>query len=87
MAVALYLIHISHLETLRSVLLGILIASPVAVPSLLQSPEFLGLLSDFSLAAPYQNSLSAFNWHLANTVSVDIFIEQAQALGPGEFAD
>ena len=86
-AVALYLIHISHLKTSRSIALAILIASPIAIPTLLQSPAFLSLLNDFSLAAPYQNSLSPLNWHLAETVSIDTFIEQAQELDPGEFAD
>ena len=37
--------------------------------------------------APYQNSLSPLNWHLAETVSIDTFVEQAQELDPGEFAD
>ena len=32
-AVALYLIHISHLKTSRSIALAILIASPIAIPT------------------------------------------------------
>lgn len=87
LAIALYLINISHLKTSRSIVLAILIASPIAVPSILQSPEFQSLLDDFTTVAPYQNSLSPFNWHLAETVSIDRFIEQAQELDPGEFAD
>ena len=86
-AIALYLIHISHLKTSRSILLAVLIASPIAVPALLQSPEFRALLNDFSLVASYQNSLSPLNWHFAETVSIDSFVEQAQELDPGEFAD
>ena len=86
-AIIIYLIKISHLKTSRSVLLATLIASPIAIPSILQSPEFQILLDDFTIVAPYQNSLSAFNWHLTETVSIDTFIDQAQQLDPGEFAD
>jgi hypothetical protein len=45
-AVALYLTHISHLKRNRSILLAILIASPIAVPSILQSPEMRAMLDD-----------------------------------------
>jgi hypothetical protein len=86
-AIALYLIHITHLKQSRSYLLAILIASPIAVPSILQSQYLRGLLDDFSPTARYQNSLSPLNWHLKDSVTIDSFIEQAQALHPGEFAD
>jgi len=86
-AIALYLIHISHLKHSRAILLAILIASPIAVPSILQSQHLRSLLDDFSPAAKYQNSLSALNWHLKDEVSIDSFVEQAKTLGPGEFAD
>ena len=86
-AIALYLIHISHLKHNRAILLAILIASPIAVPSILQSQQLRALLDDFSPAAKYQNSLSALNWHLKDSVPIDSFVEQAQALTPGEFAD
>jgi hypothetical protein len=86
-AIALYLTHISHLKQSRAMMLAILIASPIAVPSILQSPHLRALLSDFSLAAKYQNSLSSFNWHLKKSVTIDSFIEQAKELHPGEFAD
>jgi len=86
-AIALYLTHISHLKQSRAIMLAILIASPIAVPSILQSPHLHVLLSDFSLAAKYQNSLSPFNWHLKGSVTIDSFIEQAKDLDPGEFAD
>jgi hypothetical protein len=86
-AIALYLIHISHLKQNRAILLAILIASPIAVPSILQSQHLRTLLDDFSPAAKYQNSLSAFNWHLKDSVSIESFVEQAQELAPGEFAD
>ena len=86
-AIALYLIHISHLKHSRAILLAILIASPIAVPSILQSQHLRSLLDDFSPAAKYQNSLSALNWHLKDSVTIDGFVEQAQALTPGEFAD
>ena len=86
-AIALYLIHISHLKHGRSVLLAVLIASPIAVPALLQSAELKSLLDDFSNAAKYQDNLSTLNWHFKRTVSVERFIEQARSLDPGEFAD
>ncbi|MCP4874595.1 MAG: FHA domain-containing protein [Gammaproteobacteria bacterium] len=86
-AIALYLIHISHLKRGRSILLAILIASPIVVPSLLQSSELRSLLDDFTSSAKYQNNLSAWNWHLKDTVTVEAFIKQAGELEPGEFAD
>lgn len=86
-AIALYLIHISHLQKNRSIILAILIASPIAVPSILQSPELKALLDDFSSAAHYQNSLSSMDLHLRQTVSIETFIEQAQNLEPGAYAD
>jgi len=85
-AIALYLMHISHLRTGKSILLALLIASPIALPSLLQSSELQALLDDFSNVARYQNSLSSINLHLKPTVSIDTFVEQAQTLDPGEFA-
>jgi hypothetical protein len=85
--IALYLIHISHLKRSRSIMLAILIASPIAVPSILQSQHLRALLDDFSAAAKYQKSLSALNWHLKDSVTIDSFVEQAQGLHPGEFAD
>ena len=86
-AIALYLVHISHLRTRRSVLLALLIAGPLAVPSLLRNPQLVALLDDFSNAAPYHNSLSALNWHLGPTLSIEEFAAQAQSLRPGRFAD
>lgn len=86
-AVALYLIHISHIRQGRSLLLAALIAAPIAVPSILQSAELKSMLDDFSPAARYHGSLSSFNLHLAKTVDIESFIEQARNLEPGEFAD
>ena len=86
-AVALYLVHISHLRHGRSIMLAILIASPIAVPSILQTPEVRAMLDDFSSSARYQNNLSPLNWHLKKTIAVERFIEQAGELEPGEFAD
>ena len=86
-AIALYLVHISHIRQGRSILLAVLIASPIAVPSILQSTELKALLDDFSSTARYQNGLSSLNLHLAQTHSIDSFIGQAQELEPGEFAD
>lgn len=86
-AIALYLIHISHLKQGRSITLAMLIASPIAVPAILQSSELHSLLDDFSASARYQNSLSSLNLHLRKTVAIEDFIEQAQDLEAGEFAD
>ena len=86
-AIGLYLIHISHLKHSRSYILALLIASPIAVPSILQSQHLRTLLDDFSSVAKYQNSLSALNWHLKDSVTIDSFVEQARDLHPGEFAD
>jgi hypothetical protein len=86
-AIATYLIHISHIKRDRSIVLALLIASPIAVPSILQSPEMQALLDNFSTSASYHNQLSYINWHLRDTVSIDAFIEQAQEMEAGEFAD
>jgi len=86
-AIAIYLIHISHIKRERSIVLALLIASPIAVPSILQSPELQALLDNFSSSASYHNRLSHLNWHLHDSVSIDRFIEQAKELEPGEIAD
>jgi hypothetical protein len=86
-AIALYLIHISHLGQRRGILLAILIASPIAVPGLLQSSRLHVLLEDFSPAARYHHNLSSLNWHLDERVSIETFIAEARRLDPGEFAD
>ncbi len=86
-AIALYLIHISHIAPSRSAVLAVLIASPIAVSSLFQSPQLQALLDDFSNSARYHNNLSALNWHIKDTVSVERFIDEAARLEPGEFAD
>ncbi|MGD2173428.1 MAG: FHA domain-containing protein [Gammaproteobacteria bacterium] len=86
-AIALYLIHISHFRRSRSILLAMLIASPIAVPGLLQSPRLHALLDDFSAAARYHNDLSSLNLHFDKRVSIETFIDEARGLDPGEFAD
>jgi hypothetical protein len=86
-AIALYLIHISHFRQGRSILLALLIASPIAVPGLLQSPRLHVLFDDFSSAARYHNSLSSLNLHLDRRVSIDEFIAAAHDLEAGEFVD
>ena len=68
-------------------MLAVLIASPIAVPSILQSPHLRGMLDDFSTTAQYQNSLSPLNWHLKSSVPIESFVEQARDLKPGEFAN
>jgi hypothetical protein len=86
-AIALYLVNISHLKRSRGIWIAMLIASPIAVPSILQSAELRALLDDFSAAAKYQNNLSSLNWHIKDTVTIDEFIEQARQLDAGKFAD
>lgn len=86
-AIAMYLVHISHLPRERSYLLALLIASPISVPAILQSPQMLGLFDNFSHAASYHKQLSYLNWHLRDEVSIDEFIEQARSMEPGKAAD
>jgi len=86
-AIALYLIHISHIRLERSIVLALLIASPIALPSILQSPEMRALLDNFSTSANYHSRLSHLNWQLRDSVSIATFIEQAQKLESGEAAD
>ena len=86
-AIAIYLIHISHIKRERSIVLALLIASPIAVPSILQSSELQSLLDNFSSSASYHSRLSHLNWHLRDSVSIDSFIKQAKELEPGEIAD
>ena len=86
-AIATYLIHISHLKRANSIALALLIASPIALPSILQSPEMQSLLENFSTAARYHNHLSHLDWRLRDSVSIDDFIEQARQLQEGEIAD
>ena len=86
-AIALYLINISHLQRERSILLALLIASPIALPSILQSPQMLAMFDNFSNAASYHQQLSYLNWHLRDSVSIEDFIEQAAQLQPGKAAD
>ena len=86
-AIALYLIHISHLTRERSLVLALLIASPIAVPSILQSAQMRALFDNFSPAASYHHKLSYLNWHLRDSVDIDSFIQQAQKLQPGTAAD
>ena len=86
-AIALYLINISHLQRERAIVLAWLIASPIALPSILQSPHTQELLDNYSHAASYHSKLSYLNWHLRDSVSIDEFIEQAKRLPEGKPAD
>lgn len=86
-AIALYLTHISHLTRERSLLIALLIASPIALPSLLQSAQMQALFDNFSPIANYHDTLSYLDWHLRETVDIERFIEQARQLEPGTAAD
>jgi len=86
-AITLYLVHISHLPRNRSLMLALLIASPLALPSILQSTQMQLLLDNFSVTARYHNNLSYLNWHLRKRVDIESFIEQARQLEAGQAAD
>ena len=86
-SISLYLIHISHIKTGRSVLLALFISSPFVLPDIMESPVLGYLTQDFSASANYHKTLNPLNWHLSETVSVPQFIEQAQSLEAGEFVD
>lgn len=86
-AITIYLIRISHLKRKQSLLLALIIASPITIMSLLQNQELKAMMDDFSSVARYQNSLSAANWHLSQTISIEEFINNAGKLDRGEFAD
>ncbi len=83
----LYLVSVTHLQKSRSALLAIFISSPFAILSIIQNPAIQLLFDDFSSSANYQKSLSALNWHLSETVSIDDFINQAKDLDAGKFAN
>ncbi|MFV2033188.1 MAG: FHA domain-containing protein [Gammaproteobacteria bacterium] len=86
-AIWLYLVRVAHVNSNKSALLAIFIAGPFAILSVMQDPAIKSLLDDFSPSANYQKSLSALNWHVSKTVSIDTFIVEANNLEPGEFAD
>jgi hypothetical protein len=86
-AICLYLLHISHLQRERSILLALLIASPISLPSLLQNPQTQSLFDNFSNAAGYHRQLSHFDWRLRDSVDIEDFIEQARQLQAGQPAD
>jgi len=71
----------------RSLILALLIASPIALPSILQSSYMQSLFENYSHAASYHSKLSYLNWHLREPVDIERFIEQAQRLEPGAAAD
>ena len=87
LAIWLYLVKVTHLKQSRSVLLAVFISSPFAIISIMQNPAIQSLFDDFSPSAKYQNSLSALNWHVSNTVSIDTFIVEADRLDAGEYVD
>ena len=86
-AIALYLIQISHLPRGRSILLALLIASPITLPAMLQSPQLLSLFDSFSNAANYHQQLSHFDLRTKASVDIDGFAEQASRLSPGKPAE
>ncbi|MFT5506409.1 MAG: hypothetical protein ACI845_003787 [Gammaproteobacteria bacterium] len=87
LAIASYLVKISHLRTGKSILLAILIASPISGPAVVQGLTSNLWLSGFSNTARYQRSLSPYHWHLSETRSIESFIKEAEKLKPGDFVD
>jgi hypothetical protein len=85
-AVSFHLIGVTHLRQSKAILLATMISSPFAILAIMASPTVNSFLDDFSSSANYQKSLSPLNWHLAKTVSITEFIEQASSLEPGEFS-
>lgn len=83
-AIALYLIHISHLTVKRSAFIAVLISAPLAIPAIMQNQTLASYFRDFSAEAHYQQSLSSFNIHRQATLSVSDFIDQAAELNPGK---
>ena len=86
-AIWLYLTKVTHLKPSKSILITAFISSPFALISIVQNPAIHSLFDDFSPSANYQNSLSALNWHISKTVSIDTFIAEAGNLAAGEFVD
>lgn len=87
LAIWLYLTKVTHLKMSKSILLSVFISSPFAIISIMQNPAIRSLFDDFSSSANYQKSLSALNWHISKTVSIETFIAQADNLDAGEFVD
>ena len=54
--ISLYLIHISHFRTGRSVLLALFISSPFAFPVVMDSPVLGYLTQDFKASANYHKN-------------------------------
>ncbi|MCP4432720.1 MAG: FHA domain-containing protein [Gammaproteobacteria bacterium] len=86
-AIGLYLIKFSHVRNIYSICLAIIICSPYSVPALLNNPIAENLSADFNKAARYHSSLSAINWHLSKTVSINEFIKLTESLESGRFVD
>ncbi len=82
-----YLINISHFKARQSIVLAILISSPFSVPALLKNPITKYLTDDFSTSANYHKTLSPLNIHWAETISIDVFVQQAKNLEAGQFVD
>ena len=85
--IALYLIKFSHVKSIYSISLAIIITSPYSIPALFDNPITDNLSADFSKAAKYHSSLSVLNWHLSGTVSINEFIQQTESLETGRFVD
>ncbi|MFT5548400.1 MAG: hypothetical protein ACI9CO_000315 [Candidatus Azotimanducaceae bacterium] len=84
---SLYLIHIYHQKRTNSVLLAMLLCSPLIILSAIEITQVLGYQDNFSDSANYHRDLSALNWQKDVTISIDSFIEQAQSLSPGVASD
>jgi hypothetical protein len=86
-AISLYLIKFSHVKNIYSIGLAIIITSPYSIPAVVNSPVAETLSADFDKSARYHSSLSALNWHLSKTSTIDEFIKEAESLDSGRFVD
>ena len=86
-AISLYLIKISHVRNIYSISLAVIISSPYSIPAIMNNPVAETLSADFSKSARYHSSLSALNWHLSKTATIDEFIAEAESLDSGRFVD
>jgi len=86
-AIALYLTHISHIERRRSLLVGYLLSSPILLVSILQNQQLRNMFDEFDNTPGYENSLSALNWHLADTIEIKRFIAEARDLEAGKISN
>ena len=83
-AIAMYLVHISHLTIKRSAFIAVLISAPLAIPVIMQKETLSHYFRDFSAEAHYHRNLSSLNVHRQPSLTVNDFIDRAAELEPGK---